>query len=90
MLLHESIKIDIKLSMINNNNNKLIIIFNLRFFHFYIVYKRKLVIKNMIDENFINFLNELNYKINYFYENCYNFHQIKRNYKNNRVFTFFN
>jgi hypothetical protein len=58
----------------NLRKNKFIIVRDFLFFHFYLVYKRERVIKHMIDDNFINHLNKLNYKFNYFHENRNHFY----------------
>jgi hypothetical protein len=74
----------------NFKKNKFVIVHDFRFFHFYIVHKRKRAMKYIIDDNFIDYSNELNHKIDCFHENRNHFHQIERHHKNDHVFTFFN
>jgi hypothetical protein len=74
----------------NLKKNKFVIVHDFRFFHFYIIHKRKRVMKHMIDDNFIDHSNELNHRIDCFHENRNYFHQIERRYKDDHVFTFFN
>ncbi len=45
--------------------------------------------KNIINDNFINYSNVLNYKIDRFHENRCHFYQIKRRHKNDYIATFF-
>ncbi len=74
----------------NLRQNELIIIRCLETLHFDVVHERERVMKHMIDDNFVNYSNELNHKINRFHENRNHFHQIKRRHKDDDVSTFFN
>jgi hypothetical protein len=45
----------------NLKKNKLVVVRDFRFFHFYVVYKRERVMKNVIDDNFIDHSHELSH-----------------------------
>jgi hypothetical protein len=69
----------------NLRKNKFVIVRDFRFFHFYIVHKRKRVMKHMINDNFINHSNELSHRNDCFYENRNHFHQIERRHKDDHI-----
>jgi hypothetical protein len=48
------------------------------------------MMKNMINDNFIDYSNTLNHKIDRFHENRRHSHQVKRRYKRDHIATFFN
>ncbi len=58
----------------NFRKNELIVVRRFLFFYFYVVYEQWRVMKNIIDDNFINHSNELNHEIDCFHENRCHFH----------------
>ncbi len=46
------------------------------------------MMKNIIDDDFINDLNELSDEIDCFYENCRHVHQAQKSHENNHIFAF--
>jgi hypothetical protein len=73
----------------NFKKNKFVIVLDFELFYFNIINKKKRMMRNMIDNDFINDSNELSDEIDCFHENCHHTHQAQKSHEDDHIFELF-